>query len=168
MGVSSILYHRTCGIHLMGGRSMVSKYRSLVKKNKERKKSTAVNLKAVPTTSGCLKSCQSTEYDSLNSTVLSSRRKASREGMSLTSEFQALAAAAGNARSCTQCRTASCRYQQSRRVSRSEMTPSHQSVGRFRRVLLSVTMLTANTVFKKLVRYSDDTRYQQRHSHKPS
>ena len=46
---SSILYHRTCGIHLMGGRCMVSKYRSLVKK------STAVKLKAVPTTSGCLK-----------------------------------------------------------------------------------------------------------------
>jgi len=39
-----------------------------------------------------LESCQSTGYDSLNSTVLSSRRKASREGMSLTwqgSEFQA-------------------------------------------------------------------------------
>ena len=33
---------------------MVSKYRSLVKKKKE--KSTAVKLKAVPTTSGCLTS----------------------------------------------------------------------------------------------------------------
>jgi len=44
VGVSSILYHRTCGIHLMGGRSMVSKYRSLVKKRK--KESTAVKLKA--------------------------------------------------------------------------------------------------------------------------
>ena len=49
MEVWSILYHRTCGIHLMGGRSMVSKYRSLIKKE-----STAVNLKAVPTESGCL------------------------------------------------------------------------------------------------------------------
>ena len=39
----------------MGGRSMVSKYRSLVKKKKE---STAVNLEAVPTESGCLKSSQ--------------------------------------------------------------------------------------------------------------
>jgi len=30
VGVSSILYHQTCGIHLMGGCCMVCKYRSLV------------------------------------------------------------------------------------------------------------------------------------------
>ena len=30
--VSSIFYHRTCGIHMMGGRCMLFKYRRLVKK----------------------------------------------------------------------------------------------------------------------------------------
>jgi len=51
---------------------------------------------------GAQKTCQSTEKHSLNSTVFSSRRKATKVGTLLRHvgrEFQALAAAAGKARS---------------------------------------------------------------------
>ena len=65
MGVSSILYHRTCGIHLMGGRCMVSKYSSSLVK-----KSTAVNLKAFRLTSDCLISSATTVKARFTSTRL--------------------------------------------------------------------------------------------------